>query len=182
MGLGRASRPVFEGRSDEVGRGIVDLSCYDKQTRERLDPIWEELERFNKMGLYEYISRVEAQRAPVGKTMKVKWVINNDGTEECPEVRCRLEAQELGIGERLYELFAWASSLTIVKLLLSLVAERGLSAMLSSVTCAFSFVNEAPHVHRVAQAGPQPWKRQGHAQGDEGQAWRVGCAPLGQIQ
>lgn len=51
-------------------------------------------------------------------------------------------AQELGHGERLEQLFAGAPSLTLVKLLLSVV-ENDLSLMLLGVKCAFLYGDTA---------------------------------------
>lgn len=99
-----------------------------------------ELETFKKMGFYEYVPRSVAKNDS-GKTVNAKWVRINKGSEEIAEVRCHLVAQELGFGERLDELFAGTPSLTIVKLLRSMAAEKRLSAMSLDVTCAFLYGN-----------------------------------------
>lgn len=99
----------------------------------------EELERFKKMGLYEYFPREEAGQDSEGKRANAKCVRNNERTEEKPEIRFRLVLQELGYGERLGELFVGAPSLVVVKLLLSVAADRDLATMLLHVKCASSY-------------------------------------------
>lgn len=74
-----------------------------------------------------------------GKTVKVKWARVNKGSEVHSEVRFRLVAQELGFRERLDELFAGTPSLTVVKLLLSVTADKDLSVMLLDVKCALLY-------------------------------------------
>lgn len=135
---------MCEEWNEEVRRCVVDMEYYNEQTWKKLDSALleeaeqEALERFNKMGVHECISQDEVEQAPVGKSAKVKWVRINKGTEEFPEFRCRLVAQELGYGERLGELCAAARSLAIVKLLLSAAAERDMSVMLLDVRRALS--------------------------------------------
>lgn len=63
----------------------------------------------------------------------------NKGSDENPEIRCSLVAQELGFCERLDEMFAGTPSLTIVKLLLSVAIETDLTLMLPDVKCAFLY-------------------------------------------
>lgn len=53
------------------------------------------------------------------KTVNVKWARVSKGRDGCPEVRCRVVAQELGYREWLDELVEGTPSFTIVKLLLS---------------------------------------------------------------
>ena len=48
------------------------------------------------MGVYEYVSRAEAEKDETGKFVKVKWVRTKKGDG----VRCRLVAQELGRTEQ----------------------------------------------------------------------------------
>lgn len=74
-----------------------------------------------------------------GKLVQFTWVRANKGTDTLPEVRCRLMAQELGYGHRLDELVAGTPTLTIVKLLLSVLAERDLVVTLLDVKCAFLY-------------------------------------------
>ena len=64
------------------------------------------------MGVYEYVSRAQAETDDSGKFVKVKWVRVKKGEA----VRCRLVAQELGYGERLDELFAGTPSLGSVRM------------------------------------------------------------------
>lgn len=63
----------------------------------------------------------------------MKWARINKGSGDHPEVRCRLEAEALGYGERFDELFAGTLSLTGVKMLLSVAAGRELTLMLLDV-------------------------------------------------
>lgn len=61
------------------------------------------------------------------------------GSGENPEMRCRLVAQEFGFRREVDELFAGTPSLTIVKLLLSVVVEKDLALMLLDVKLAFLY-------------------------------------------
>lgn len=63
----------------------------------------------------------------------------NKGTDEAPAVRCRFVAQARGDDERLDEMCAGTPSLTVVKLLLSVAAERGWTSMLLDVKWAFLY-------------------------------------------
>lgn len=74
--------------------------------------------------VYEFISRDEAQRGPSENIVKVMWVRNNKGTEECPEARCLVVAKALGCVHRSDGVFAGIPSLTIVKLFLFLHPEQ----------------------------------------------------------
>ena len=122
---------MCEPSHDEIGRGAVDFAYYDENTWEELDPTGvaagerDELERFRKMGVYDYVTRREAERDAEGKFVKVKWVRVNKGTADEPKIRCRLVAQELGYGERIDELFAGTPSLTSVRLALHHTAKGG---------------------------------------------------------
>lgn len=78
------------------------------------------------MGVCEHVSRDEARAVPAGKSVKAKCVRNTMGSGECPEIRCRLVAQELGNGERLDDRCAGTPSLPIVKVVLSVAVERDL--------------------------------------------------------
>ena len=102
----------------------------------------EEMDRFQKMGVYKYCDRGEAMDDKEGKFVKVKWVRTNKGTAIDPVVRCRLVAQELGFGEKMDELFAGTPSLTAVKMILSLMVS-GVSmkrtVMILDVKCAFLY-------------------------------------------
>lgn len=54
------------------------MDCNDEQDWKKLDPKLvekgerEELERFKKMGVYDYVSRAEAENDQEGKAVKVK--------------------------------------------------------------------------------------------------------------
>lgn len=84
--------------------------------------------------VYEYAAR----RGAIGKMVDVKWVRVNTGSEGQLEDRCRLVAQELGPGERLYALFVgprvFPSSGSCCRYV---VAERDLSMMLFDSKCGF---------------------------------------------
>ena len=67
------------------------------------------------MGVYENVSRAEAEKDEAGKFVKVKWVRTKKGDG----VRCRLVAQVLHCGERLDELFAGTPSLGSVRVALT---------------------------------------------------------------
>lgn len=116
--------------ADEIRRVVVELEYYDEQTWKRLVPELvqkgerEELDRFMKTGVYEYMTRRWAEEDPEGKKVKVKWVRPSEGAEYRPEVRCRLVAHGLGYGERFDEL-------------LFVAAEKDLAIMLLDVKCAF---------------------------------------------
>lgn len=88
-------------------------------------------------GGYEHLTR-EAQRTDLeGKTVKVKRLRVRKVSDERPELCCRPVAQELGYGERLDQVFAGTPSLTMVKRLLFVASEHGLTVLLSGLTCAF---------------------------------------------
>ena len=101
---------MCEPDNEDLRRAETDLKYYDENTWEELDTekVMEaervELERFTKMGVYDYVSREEAMADPDGKFVKVKWVRTNKGTPKEQEVKCRLVAQELGYGQRMDEL------------------------------------------------------------------------------
>ena len=122
---------MCEPDNEDLRRAETDLKYYDENTWEELDTekVMEaervELERFTKMGVYDYVSREEAMADPDGKFVKVKWVRTNKGTPKEQEVKCRLVAQELGYGQRMDELFAGTPSLMAVKLALAHAAKGG---------------------------------------------------------
>ena len=133
--------------NEDLRRSVTDMKYFDENTWEELDPerVAEgeraELERFKKMGVYDYETRAVAMNDELGKFVKVKWVRTNKGTAMNPEVRCRLVAQELGYGQRMDELFAGTPSLMAVKLILHHAAkgepEQGI--MVLDVKCAFLY-------------------------------------------
>lgn len=89
--------------------------------------------------MHEYVSRAEAMSGSSRKMVKVKWVRANIGADDHPEVRCRPVAQEPGYGERLGEFFAGSRSLTIVRFLISVAAERDFGILLLDAKCAFLY-------------------------------------------
>ena len=123
------------------------LRHFDEDTWEELDPELvkvaeqDEMERFRKMGVY-HVPRHEAERDPMGKFGKVKWVRTNKGTTTSPKVRCRLVAQELGFGSKEDELFAGTPSMTAVKMILAKMANnrsKDMELMVVDVKCAFLY-------------------------------------------
>ena len=137
-----SAEDMCEKDSPELERMATDCSYYDENSWEELDPkqVWkgeqEEYERFCKMGVYEYVSRAEAENDDTGKFVKVKWVRVKKGEG----VRCRLVAQELGYGERLDELFAGTPSLGSVRMALTHAMKKpNHKVMVMDVKCAFLY-------------------------------------------
>ncbi len=100
---------------------------WDDLTGEELDPAavergeLEELDFIRKSGLYTKVDRSEAAGARV---IGVRWVRTNKGTEDKPNVRCRLVATEV----KRYEdesLFAATPPLEALKILIGMEAARG---------------------------------------------------------
>ena len=127
---------------------MTEFVSYDENTWEKLDANLvkageeEEMSRFRKMGVYNHVSRTEAENDPEGNFVKVKWVRTNKGTKENPKIRCRLVAQEVGYGTKVDELFAGTPSMTAVKLILAKVSigrNRGVELMLLDVKSAFLY-------------------------------------------
>ena len=64
----------------ELQRRAADYAYYDENSWEELDPKHlqkgelEEYNRFCKMGVYEHVSREQAEKDNTGKFVKVKWV------------------------------------------------------------------------------------------------------------
>ena len=126
----------------DLQRRAADYAYYDENSWEELDPELvqkgeqEEYNRFCKMGVYEYVSREQAEKDPTGKFVKVKWVRVKKGEG----VRCRLVAQELGYGERLDELFAGTPSLGAVRTaLVHAMRKPSHKVMVMDVKCAFLY-------------------------------------------
>ena len=75
-----SAEDMCEKESPELERMASDYSYYDENSWEELDPKQvlkgeqEEYERFCKMGVYDYVSRAEAENDGTGKFVKVKWV------------------------------------------------------------------------------------------------------------
>ena len=133
---------MCEKEDPELQRRAADYSYFDENTWEELDPKQvlkgerEEYERFCKMGVYEYVSRTQAENDDSGKFVKVKWVRVKKGEG----VRCRLVAQELGYGERLDELFAGTPSLGSVRMALTHAMKKPhYKTMVMDVKCAFLY-------------------------------------------
>ena len=72
--------------NEDLRRWVTDMKYFDENTREELDPekVAEgeraELERFKKMGVYDYETRAVAIHDEFGKFVKAKWVRTNKGT------------------------------------------------------------------------------------------------------
>ena len=105
-----------------VRQAVADMSYYDEHLGARLNQKLVqtgeavELERFAKMGVYGYAERTTAMSDPEGVFVKVKWVRINKGTQQDPQIKCRLVAQELAYGVRMDELYANTPSLSCVKM------------------------------------------------------------------
>ena len=130
---------MCEDEATELKQTMADYAYY---TWEELDPNQvekgdkDEFERFCKMGVYEYVSRAEAEKDETGKFVKVKWV----RTKKEDGVRCRLVAQGLGYGERLDELFAETPSLASVRMALTHAMKKDThKVMVMDVKCAFLY-------------------------------------------
>ena len=127
----------------------ADYAYFDEGTGERLDPklvaLGEkaEMDRFKKMGVYDYVDREVAENDLEGKFVKVKWVRTNKGTTQKPEVRCRLVGQELAYGQRMDEMFTATPSLSSVRLALHHAGQRGKGRKLMclDVRCAFLYAD-----------------------------------------
>ena len=98
------------------------------------------------MGVYENVSRAEAEKDETGKFVKVKWVRTKKGDG----VRCRLVAQVLHCGERLDELFAGTPSLGSVRVALT-------HAMMKDTHKVMVMRNPTFGVFRVAAHGSPVW-------------------------
>ena len=132
---------MCEDVSVDLNRAVTDISYYDENTWEPLDPAMvrigeqEEMNRFKKMNVYTYTERNHAMNDPDGKFVKVKWVRVKKGDK----VRCRLVAQELGYGERMDELFAGTPSLGASRLAVAVAGLRKQMLMILDVKCAFLY-------------------------------------------
>lgn len=114
----------------------------DGVTWKKLDPSegeLAELEGFKETEVYDCVLHEEACQYPAGKVVKVKGVRVNKGSDDQRGFRCQLVAQERGDGVRFGHLCAWTQSLTVVKILLSVAAERDYDFMLLDVKCAFLY-------------------------------------------
>ena len=133
---------------EQFGTIDYDQVYLDENSWGPLDPALvrqgeqEEMERFHKMGVYDYCSRQDALQYHEGKFIKVKWVRINKGTTSEPKVRCRLVCQELGYGTRDDELYAGTPALSIVKMMISRFASSGhikRTLAIIDVKCAFLY-------------------------------------------
>lgn len=86
--------------------------------------------------------------------MKVMWVRVSKGSDEHPQGRRRIVAQELGCGGWLDGLFAGTPSLTVVKLLLwlSVASEEDYAVMLLNIKCAFLEMRRNVYIYLPQQA------------------------------
>ena len=116
--------------AEDFGTTNYDQQYYDEGTWDPLDPALvevgekDEMDRFARMNVYQYVSRDQAIEDREGKFIKVKWVRINKGTSQNPRVRCRLVGQELGFGVKDDELYAGTPSLVMLKLMLSWYASN----------------------------------------------------------
>ena len=157
---------MCEDVDPDVQRAGTGIEYWDDVHGSRLDPKLvaqaeeDELRRFGKMKVYEYINRKEAEQDPEGIFVKTRWVRTDKGTEEEPKVRARLVAQELAYGERLDELFSGTPSLATVKAAIAhaSVHGRGRKLMILDVKCAFLY---APARRRIYVELPSRDKRAG---------------------
>ena len=137
---------MCDGDSDVAKRALADMTYFDENTGERLDPRLvaegeaEELGRFAKMGVYGYADRAAAQNDQEGVFVNVKWVRVNKGTRERPQVKCRLVAQELGYGTRMDELYANTPSLFCVKMAMLHAAQEGKGRKLMTLDVKSAFL------------------------------------------
>ena len=98
---------------------------YDDITGELLDSklvkeaIDEEMDTYNKHGVYRKVPIAESFEKTGKKPIKVRWVIVNKGDKENPEYRARLVAKEIKMDQRL-DLFAATPPLEAKKFLFSL--------------------------------------------------------------
>lgn len=152
---------MCEAWSDDVRRGAVDLGYYDEQTWKRFNPKLVEmgekadLEHVQEMGVYEYVSREVGRRDGIGKMARVKCVrVDTRSDEEQRDVRCRVVALYLGVGERFEELFVGVPSLEKEGALLSIVVPKGLSLMALDVKCTslYSHVRRSVYIELSRQA------------------------------
>ena len=120
---------MCDADEEEAIRG--SLTGVDDVTGKSLDPVLiqkgraEEMRGFKDFNVYEYELREVAERDMNGKFVGTRWVDTNKGTEESPEVRCRLVGQEFAKGEVRDDLFAATPPLTATRLMLSALASRG---------------------------------------------------------
>ena len=91
---------MCEETSDDVQGAVTDMNFYDETTGElfnqRLvrDAEDEELQRFKKMGVCDYVDRQTAHQDGDCFFVKDRWVRVNKGTKTNPHMKCRLVAQE----------------------------------------------------------------------------------------
>ena len=96
------------------------------------------------MGVYRYVAESEALADTEGVVIDVRWVIVNKGTQDEPNVRCRLVGREFADkGNRGY-LFAGTLPLVSIRILLSLLAmrvtaEKDIEGMVIDVKGAFLY-------------------------------------------
>ena len=138
---------------------LADLWYHDEVTWESLPPDLvaageqQELARFKSMGVHSYVLREDAEKDADGVHVKTKWVRVHKGTAEHPQVKCRLVAQELALGERLDELFAGTPSMSAVRLLLLHSRQDGRCSMTMDVKRGFLY----GVMRRVASTSPMEY-------------------------
>ena len=130
------------------GDGITDdlLSSWYPEThmgqKIEIEAKRKEMERFKRMNVYRVITRESMERDEERKTISIKWVITNKGTEEQPIAKARLVAREFNTGDKRGELFAGTPGLMATRTVISRAmtgCENGArrSIMLAFVKTAF---------------------------------------------
>ena len=136
---------MCEETSEDVQLSVTDMNFDDETTgelfnqrlvREAEDA---ELQRFKKMGVYDYVGRQTAHQDGEGIFVKVRWVRVNKGTKTNPHMKCRLVAQELGYGARMDEPYANTPSLRCIKLAMY-AAQKGKDRKLMTLDVQSAFL------------------------------------------
>ena len=137
---------MCEETSEDVQRAVTDMNFYDETTGELFNQRLvreaedEELLRFKKMGVYDYVGRQTAHQDGEGVFVKVRWVRVNKGTKTNPHMKCRLVAQELGYGTRMDELYANTPSLSCIMLTMLYAAQKGKGRKLMTLDVKSAFL------------------------------------------
>ena len=78
-----------------------------------------EMERVKRMKVYRVVTMDTMQRDEEGKTISIKWVITNKGTEEHPIAKARPVVREFNTGDKRGELFAGTPGLMAMRTVIS---------------------------------------------------------------
>ena len=137
---------MCEETSDDVQGAVTDMNFYDETTGELFNQRLvrevedEELQRFKKMGVCDYVDRQTAHQDGEGIFVKDRWVRVNKGTKTNPHMKCRLVAQELVYGTRMDELYANTPSLSCIKLAMLYAAQKGKGRKLMTLDVKGAFL------------------------------------------